>query len=214
MKVPVLPPPDDDDDIAIEFVNTDGAEKGDGASGNEESPAGTTARSPAVAGQSSENLLSEQERIRELEDMLLRRAADYENLQRRVDREKLNYRRQAKEEILREILPVVDNMDRALESTGEDASGEWQKGLELMRQQLLDILEKFGVERIESVGYPFDPTIHEAVALSEASDYPPNTVTMEYEKGYLLDGRTLKPAKVVVSPPAEANGQGRENFNG
>jgi len=214
MKVPVLPPPDDDDDITIEFVGSDDGDTED-ESGNASSLVGIPAEGRDVGMEPElEPLSKEQKRIRELEDLLLRRAADYENLQRRVDREKSNYRRQAREEIVKEILPVVDNMDRALESSGDDASGEWRKGLELLRQQLLDILEKFGVSRIDSVGYPFDPTIHEAVALSEASDYPPNTVTMEYERGYLLDGRTLKPAKVVVSPPAGTSGQGGEESDG
>jgi len=216
MKVPVLPPPDDDDEISVEFV-TDEDHKGM-ADPTENSRDDISPPEPPVrlTGRKAGTLPSsdDDEKEKKLEELLVRRTADYENLRRRVEREKANLKSQAREEIVKELLPFVDNLDRAIESHAEDTSGEWRKGLELLRQQILDILKKFGVSRIESVGDPFDPTIHEAVALSDESDYPPNTVTMEFEKGYLLDGRTLKPAKVVVSPPSGGDNQGGDKVNG
>jgi molecular chaperone GrpE len=147
----------------------------------------------------------------EARDRYLRTLADFENFRRRVGREREEWRRQAQEDLLREILPVLDNFDRALATpAAADADQAFRTGVELIHRDFLAALERIGVRPFAAVGEPFDPTRHEAVARTERVDVEDQTVVAETLRGYLLHERVLRPAQVVVAvhPAAAAAGDG------
>ncbi len=134
-------------------------------------------------------------------ERLLRVSADFENFKKRSFREADDFRKYANELLLLELLTIVDNMERAIQSTiGETKEvGCVIEGVEMTLKALLKIFEKFSVKVIEAVGKPFDPNFHQAM-MQEASDsYPENTVISEFQKGYMLHDRLLRPSMVVVS---------------
>ena len=134
-------------------------------------------------------------------ERLLRVSADFENFKKRSFRETDDFRKYANELLLLELLTVVDNLERAIQSTsGENnEAGCVIEGVEMTLKALLKIFERFSVKLIEAVGKPFDPNFHQAV-MQEASDlYPENTIISEFQKGYMLHDRLLRPSMVVVS---------------
>jgi molecular chaperone GrpE len=148
----------------------------------------------------------------EAQDRYLRTLAEFENFRRRTGREREEWRRQAQEELLREILPVLDNFDRALAAppAGEADRG-FRTGVELIHRNFLAALERVGVRPFVAVGQPFDPTRHEAVARTERRDVDDQTVVSEALRGYLYHDRVLRPAQVVVAvhpAPTAADGEG------
>ncbi len=148
-----------------------------------------------------------EERSREAEahyDRYLRAAAELDNARKRAQREREEYIRFANESLLREILPVLDNFDRALgvARLSSEAQG-FVAGVELIQRELLKVLEKFGVTPFSALGQPFDPERHEAVQRVVRPEAPDMTVVEETLRGYLLNGRVLRPAMVVVAVPPE-----------
>jgi len=140
--------------------------------------------------------------LKESEDRLLRVAADFENTKKRLERDREISLKFAEENVLKELLPGIDNIERAMEQGKEANSIEsLLEGVELTRDGLLATLEKFGVKAMESVGEPFDPNLHEALAMEETDEMAPNMVLREFQKGYLYKDRLLRPAKVIVSKP-------------
>jgi molecular chaperone GrpE len=133
----------------------------------------------------------------QLKDRYLRTLADFENFRKRSDREKNDFRRYALAESMREILPVLDNFDRALEHA--EGGDDFHKGVLLIYKQLFDALQKSGLRRIEENGVRFDPNIHEAVIREEDPSVPNHTVTAILQKGYFLHDRLLRPALVKVA---------------
>ncbi len=133
-------------------------------------------------------------------DRLLRVAADLENYKKRAAREKEEWVKYANEDLMKAILPFVDNLERALNHAekGEKNEGVLE-GLKLTLQQLLQTLFRFGLSPVESVGKPFDPTVHEAMLAVETDQQEPNKVVEEFQKGYFLKDRLLRPATVSVS---------------
>jgi len=138
-------------------------------------------------------------------ERLLRVAADFENYKKRVAKEKEEWMKFANEDLLKAILPFIDNLERAVNHAEKvKDTGVMIEGVRLTLQQLLQILNKFGVSSIESIGKPFDPTFHEAMLMVETDQHEPNQVMEEFQKGYLLNDRLLRPATVSVSkPPAK-----------
>ncbi len=134
----------------------------------------------------------------ELKDQFLRARADFENFRRRIEKEKSDYLRAALSGIIRDVLPVLDNFERALE-TGGEASDEFRKGIEMIHRQLLSVLQRHGVKSIEDSSVQFDPTLHEAIMRDEQSTEPANTVTQVLQKGYFLNDRLVRPAMVKVA---------------
>ena len=136
----------------------------------------------------------------EKQDRLLRAVAEMDNMRRRSQREREDYTRYANESLIREVLPVLDNFDRALAAarTAGDA-GRLIEGLELIRRELLKALERHGVTRYAALGQPFDPTRHEATERVIRTDQPPGTVVSEIVPGYLLNGRVIRAAQVSVA---------------
>jgi len=137
-------------------------------------------------------------------DRLLRTAADFENYKKRAAREKEDWTKFANEDLIRVILPFIDNLERAVNHAQKIAdTGVLVEGVQLTLQQLLQALNKFGLSSFESVGKPFDPTMHEAMLVVETDKHEPNQVVEEFQKGYLLNDRLLRPATVSVSKPPE-----------
>ena len=140
------------------------------------------------------------EKNRELEDKLLRMAAEQENFKKRMQRERETALKYAEEAILREILPSLDNLERAVEQCKCTPNAEvLLTGVEMTCKGLLNTLEKFGVKALSGVGQPFDPNFHEAVAMEASADVPENQILQEYQKGYMFKDRLIRAAKVVVS---------------
>jgi molecular chaperone GrpE len=137
-------------------------------------------------------------------DRLLRTAADFENYKKRTAREKEDWTKFANEDLIRAILPFIDNLERAVNHAQKIAdTGVLVEGVRLTLQQLLQTLNKFGLSSFESVGKPFDPAMHEAMLVVETDKHEPNQVVEEFQKGYLLNDRLLRPATVSVSKPPE-----------
>jgi molecular chaperone GrpE len=133
-------------------------------------------------------------------DRLLRLAADMENLKKRQERERAELLQFANEKLLKELLPVVDNLELALNHGRQaEAPAALLEGLELVHQGLLKTLSQFGVTPIDSIGQPFDPAFHNAMMQEKAPEVPDRTVLKELQKGYLLQNRLLRPAMVVVA---------------
>ena len=150
-------------------------------------------------------LASALEEVASLKDRMLRLAADSENFKKRMERERVAGLKYAGEQIFREMLPVVDNLERAIGLSATDAaapdtsSAALLEGVQLTLKSLLTTLEKFEVKPIESVGQPFDPNRQEALTMEASETVPAGHVITEFEKGYYYKDRLLRPARVVVS---------------
>jgi len=145
--------------------------------------------------------------LAEMRDRHLRKIAEFENFRKRTEREKAEYFKFALNDVVRDLLPVLDNFERALSSgAGEgEGSGEYRQGVELIYRQLAEALARRGLKEVPAEGL-FDPNIHEAVAREETAAVPPNTVLQVLQKGYFLNDRLLRPAFVKVSTsPAGGN---------
>ena len=171
---------------------------------------------PVEVDDSSKLATLEKER-KELHERLLRTAADFDNFRKRSRKDMDDARGKAKEDVLREILPVADNLERALAAAesqgGPAAQGGIADGVKLVLRQLASALDRFEVKAFASLGEAFDPARHEAISQIESPDKPAGTVVNEMQKGYLIRTRLLRPALVAVArapmappppPPAAA----------
>lgn len=132
-------------------------------------------------------------------DRYVRAVAELENYKKRAIRERADSLKYGQENLIRDILPLVDSLDRAMEHACNSNDFEsFKSGLKLIQNQLSSCLGKQGVESIEALGRDFDPNVHEAVLEVESSEHEHNQVVEEFEKGYLLNGRLLRPSKVSV----------------
>lgn len=142
--------------------------------------------------------------VNSLQEKLLYLQADFENFKKLKAKEKQDTLRFANEDIVKELLPVVDNLDMALkhaESTDDHKS--INEGVRITLNQFLKVLEKFGVTSVEAIGQKFDPNFHEAFYQEERDDVEPDTVVSELQKGYLLNNRLVRPSRVTVSKKPE-----------
>lgn len=161
--------------------------------------------SDAAPGGSSDEVARSRAEVAELRDRHLRKLAEFDNIRKRTEREKAEYLRFALSEMVRDLLPVLDNFERALLHGADSDSDEYRQGVALIAQQLSDVLRKRGVTEVDVTG-AFDPNIHEAVAREETSRVAPNTILEVLQKGYYLNDRLLRPAFVRVSA-APASGE-------
>jgi molecular chaperone GrpE len=138
-------------------------------------------------------------------DRLLRMAAEFDNYKKRATREMNDFRKFANENFAKALLPVVDSMDLAIESSSNDkhVNNSMVEGVNMTLKEILKIFEQFGVKRFESIGNTFDPNIHQAVMQEETDKFPENTVSKELQKGFMIHDRLLRPAMVVVSKKPE-----------
>jgi len=138
--------------------------------------------------------------LQDNQDRLLRALAETENVRRRIERTADDRVKYANEGLLRDLLPVLDNFDRALSAARTDGGAATVvEGVELIQRELLRVLERAGLTRYSAVGQPFDPARHEAIARVVSGEAPPDTVVSETGPGYLLHGRVLRPALVAVA---------------
>lgn len=153
--------------------------------------------------QLEEQLAAKENECRENWDRFVRERADLENYRKRVNREKEELLNYGNKSLIEEILPVVDNLERALAHASEDGLTAVVEGIRMTHGMLLAALKKFGVSPVESAGAQFDPAFHQAMAQVPTDDHPPNTVVEEYQKGYLLKERLIRPAMVTVATSAK-----------
>lgn len=150
-------------------------------------------------------LESLEQEAKENHDRFLRVSAEFENYKKRAAREMGDFRKFANESFVKAMLPVVDNLDRAIESSSNDKNTNTSvvEGVNMTLREILKVFEQFSVIPFESLGKTFDPGFHQAVMQEENEDYPDNTVLNELQKGYLIHDRLLRPAMVVVSKKKE-----------
>ena len=136
----------------------------------------------------------------DLKDRLLRTLADFDNFRRRAERDRSEYVQYAATEMVRDLIPILDDFRRAMKV--ETADKEYAKGIELIDQRLFEALKKAGLEPIEAAGKPFDPNLHQAVVRVQSEEFPDQTVLEEFQSGYNFKGKLLRPAmvKVAVKP--------------
>lgn len=188
---------EDDEETTYESV----LEEAEASVREEESDA--TGLAPADTSDQESRLMAENQ---ELKDRYLRILADHENFKRRTEKERIEAWGMAAGEIIREILPVLDNFERAIQSgRAHRADSEMLSGIEMIYEQLLDVLRRQGVTVLGDVGGAFDPQIHEGVQREENPDVPSHTVIEVLQKGYSLKGRLIRPAMVKVAVGGREN---------
>jgi len=137
--------------------------------------------------------------VAQYKDSYLRVTADFQNYKRRAEKEKADIYKYAGEKLLADILPIVDNIDRAMSHVAEDEQGGLADGLRMIQKSLVNLLEKNCVEPIAAVGELFDPEVHHAVQMVASEDHEPHHVVEEYQKGYKLNGKVIRHSMVKVS---------------
>jgi len=175
----------------------------DPQSDEEKAAPGGTRKTPKNSGEAAALRQQLEEKTREAEEnyaRLLRLAADMENLKKRQERERTELLQFANESLVKELLPVVDNLERALEHGRQlQAPKALLDGIDMVHQGFLKALDRFGVTAHDSLGQQFDPAFHNAMMQEEAPDVPGGSVIKELQKGYLMHQRLLRPAMVVVA---------------
>ena len=170
-----------------------------------------------------EEVISEKDELERLQadveavrDRMLRTAAEFENYKKRAEREKNEFMKYIAAEFVTDLLPIMDNLERAID-VDEDANAEEQnfksfrEGIKLICKQLQDVLTRRGVTQIEAVGKPFDPNVHGAVMQTPSDKYPENIVATEFQKGYMLHDRVIRASMVSVSTGNPQSEEGGEN---
>lgn len=150
-------------------------------------------------------LVESQKQLLDMQQRLARVQADFENARRRMERQQSEFQEYALGDLLAQLLQVSDNLERALGVVQTDPSAppQWAQGVALVQKQLQSLLSQSGVERIQAVGQPFDPDCHHAVQQEQSQEVARETVVEEFQAGYRLKGRLLRPATVKVARPLE-----------
>jgi molecular chaperone GrpE len=154
-----------------------------------------------------------QQELEEANDVMLRLAAELDNYKKRVAKDRESLLKYAVQDIIQELLPILDNFERAIESGNKSKDCDsLLEGVRMISKQMYDALERKGVSRIDAVGNVFDPNIHEAVMQVASEEHPENVVVEEFQKGYILHDRVIRPSMVAVSKGADVRteGQGKE----
>jgi len=181
-------------DIAVDTANAEEAEKPVPVIDlDAETDASTSEPTSA-----DERLAASEQQAKEYYERLLRLTAEFDNYKKRMAREKADFMRYANENLVKDLLESVDNLERALSHEAENGGEGLAEGLRLTLKMLLDALARHGVKPVETVGQPFDPNFHEAVSQTGVEHVDNNHVIEEYQRGYLLHDRLLRPAMVLV----------------
>ncbi len=179
---------DDGEEIEIEFVDVD-----DGVAPEKDvAPA-----SEAVAEETTKSPL--QAEVDHLREMYLRKLAEFDNFRKRTERERAEMKKTAAEGLVSELLPVLDNFQRAILHADDSDPEAFRQGVEMIAKQFADLLERNGLEAVDPIGQQFNPELHEAVQRVEGSEYAPGTVVSVFTKGYIFGGRLIRPAIVTVA---------------
>jgi len=176
--------------VSVDNIETNADQAGDGSA--QDNLAAVTVERDQLAAEKAE-----------LHDRLLRSQAEFQNLRKRTEKERVELFEYASMEAVRVLLPVLDDFARAMKSESTDK--EYGAGIELIYNRFYDTLKKLGLEPMESVGKPFDPQVHHAVDMVETDEAPDHTVLDEFQRGYNFKGRLLRPAmvKVAVQPASK-----------
>ena len=164
--------------------------------------------SNAVSGPDTDALQAE---LAVQRDRYLRLAADFDNFRKRIARETERSAAAQKEAFIRELLPVIDNLERALGSDVSTSPEQLRQGVQMTLQQLTQLLRRHGIEPEESLGRPFDPLYHEAVSARHDPSQPDHVILETYQRGYRRGNEVFRPAKVVVNDPSQAEAGGSED---
>ena len=140
---------------------------------------------------------AQKEEIDEKDDRIKRLMAEFENFKKRSDKERLGMYNSVMGDVVMKLLPVLDNLEKAVAAESKDE--QYKNGIEMVEKQFQDVLKANGVKEIESIGKPFDPSLHEAVSLVEDSNLGPKTIKEEYRKGYTIGDKVLRHSLVVVA---------------
>ena len=152
------------------------------------------------AGEISADIRDKADKYDALNERYVRLLAEYDNFRKRVAKERELLLRTATEDLMKDILPVLDNLDRATEHRNDETSlEEYTTGIALIEEQLRNVLAHAGLSAIEVVGQPFDPNLHDAIMQMETEDFESGIVAQEVQKGYTLGGRVIRHSKVIVS---------------
>lgn len=151
-----------------------------------------------------EQLLESEKKKEEYLTLVKSTRADFENYQKRILRDQANEKRFAHFQFAADILPALDNLDRALQAARQSGANDTMvQGVGMVLSQMLDVFKRHGIQRIQAEGTPFDPNLHQAVMQVPSKDIPVSTVVQVLENGYTLHDRVIRPASVSVSSPAE-----------
>lgn len=150
-------------------------------------------------------LAEAQQKAARLKDQLLRTAADFENFRKRAKRDVEEAARRSKEEVLAEVLPIIDNLERAVQASGgaKDVASVVQ-GVEMVLKSFADVAENLNLQRVKTVGEKFDPNVHDAIQQQETDEAAPGTILAEVVSGWMLGPKLIRPAMVVVAKPPSA----------
>ncbi|MDB4731264.1 nucleotide exchange factor GrpE [bacterium] len=167
---------------------------------NEDSSLETSKEQPEEVVEETDPLILMQEERDQFRDQFLRTAAEMENYRKRVNRERDEDRKYSKFSFISELLPAMDNLQRAIDSAANDeAAAGLLQGVQMVLKQFEEILSRNGAEPIEAMGQPFDPNFHEAIQQRPTADVEPMTVVEVLERGIKLHDRVIRPSKVIVS---------------
>jgi molecular chaperone GrpE len=133
----------------------------------------------------------------EARDLLLRRQAEFDNFRKRTERERSEYLQYAGMEMVKDLLPILDDFERALQA--DSGNPDYAKGVAMIYNRMLETLKKLGLEPMETAGKPFDPHLHQAIERVETNEAEDNTVLGEFQRGYHFKGKLLRPAMVRVA---------------
>lgn len=145
----------------------------------------------------NENIINKKDELEELKDRHTRLIAEFDNLKKRSAKEREGLYSSIMSDIITSFLPVIDNLEKAVESSTKDE--EYKKGVELVLKQFKDVLEANGVKAIEAVGKPFDPSLHDAVSMIQDENLGEKIVATEYRKGYMIGSKVIRHSMVVVA---------------
>lgn len=165
-----------------------------GQTGSAQTAAGQPPAEPNGSPDQLAQLRAERDEAKEL---LLRRQAEFDNFRKRTERERSEYLQFAGMETVRELLPVLDDFERALKT--EAGNAEYARGVEMIYTRMVDALKKLGLEFMDTAGKPFDPHLHQAIERVETSEAPDNTILGEFQRGFYFKGKLLRPAMVRVA---------------
>ena len=187
--------------IKIDVSDADGAENESAQKTTENQPEPETTSTHEKIKNLEERLGTSEQELKDTYDRLLRVSAEFENYKKRTAREMDEFRKFSNEALLSALLPVVDNLERAIDASKEGApdNDALLEGVSLTLTEILKILEKFNVTPIRSLGEIFDPNFHQAMMQEVSINHPENTILQEMQKGYMIHNRLLRPAMVVVS---------------
>jgi molecular chaperone GrpE len=186
-----------------------------GADSGEAASTGTAVQDAPASEEAADPLTQAQGEVTRLKEALLRTAADFDNFRKRTRRELEEARRNGREDLLRAILPVFDNLERAIQSALRSTDLKaMADGLSMVQRQFTDALGREGITRVSTVGRAFDPGVHEAIQQVATDEHQPGTVIAEVQPGYLQGDRLMRAAMVVVARPKSDEGPGGGDSGG